>query len=300
MRNTFLPLLASLLKLASLVSTAPTSLGSLTAVTMNVAGLPAFINGNGAADKKANSIMIGNKFAQYDYDLINVQEDFNYHAYIYDNDDHPYRTPTSGGVPFGSGLNTLSTIPFKDLSRVKWEKCNLNEGDCLTPKGYTVVTVTLPTGGELDLYNLHMDAGSDDGDSSARTSNFEQVARAIASRSDAAGRAVIVMGDTNSRYTRPKDNLLSFLSKTGLVDTWVELVRGGKPPASTDAALLCADPIPTSNNCEVVDKVFCKNGSKVTLKPSTWQYLATEFTDATGNPLADHTPISVQFTYTTS
>ncbi|SPO26589.1 related to endonuclease/exonuclease/phosphatase family protein [Ustilago trichophora] len=292
--------LASLLKLAYVVSAAPAATGSLTAVTMNVAGLPAFLNSNGDNDKKANSIAIGKKFAQYNYDLINVQEDFNYHAYIYNNDDHPYRTPTSGGVPFGSGLNTLSTIPIKDITRVKWDKCNLNEGDCLTPKGYTAVTLQLPSGGEIDVFNLHMDAGDDDGDSTARSSNFNQVAKAITDRSDPAGRAVIVMGDTNSRYTRPKDNLLSFLSQTKLTDTWVQLVRSGKAPASTDLALLCSSPIPTTTNCEVVDKVFYKSGKTVTLKPSDWQYLGKEFTDASGIPLADHTPISVKFTYTSS
>lgn len=227
-------------------------------------------------------------------------QDFNYHAYIYDNDDHPYRTPTSGGVPFGSGLNTLSTFPIKDLARVKWDKCNLNEGDCLTPKGYTVVTLQLPTGGEVDVFNLHMDAGSDDGDSTARTSNFDQVAKAIADRSDTAGNAVIVMGDTNSRYTRPKDNLVSFLSQTKLTDTWVELIRNGQAPAPTDPALLCTDPIPTTPNCEVVDKVFYKSGKNVTLLPNNWRYLGEEFTDASGKPLSDHTPISVKFTYTSA
>ncbi|SJX63628.1 uncharacterized protein SRS1_14380 [Sporisorium reilianum f. sp. reilianum] len=300
MRSTSLLALASLLKLASLVSTAPTSTGSLTAVTMNVAGLPAILNGNGEGDKQANSVAIGKKFVEYNYDVINVQEDFNYHAYIYNNDNHPYRTPTSGGVPFGSGLNTLSTIAFTNLDRVKWSKCNLNEGDCLTPKGYTVVTLQLPTGGEVDVYNLHMDAGSDDGDSAARTSNFAQVAQAIASRSDAAGRAVIVMGDTNSRYTRPKDGLVPFLAETKLTDTWVELVRGGKAPASTDAALLCADPIPTTTDCEVVDKVLYKNSSTVTLRPSDWQYLGTQFTDSQGKPLSDHTPILVKFAYSSA
>ncbi|TKY85311.1 hypothetical protein EX895_005473 [Sporisorium graminicola] len=300
MRNSSLMLLASVLKLALLVSGAPTSTASLTAVTMNVAGLPAILNGNGEGDKKANSVEIGQKLSEYNYDLINLQEDFNYHAYIYNNDEHPYRTPTSGGVPFGSGLNTLSTLPFKDLERVKWSKCNLNEGDCLTPKGYTVVTVQLPTGGEVDVFNLHTDAGSDDGDSAARMSNFAQVAAAIASRSDAAGRAVIVMGDTNSRYTRPKDGLVDFLRQTKLTDTWVELVRGGEAPASTDEALLCADPIPTTTNCEVVDKVFYKSSSNVTLHPSDWQYLGEEFTDSEGNPLSDHTPIFVRFTYTSA
>lgn len=184
--------------------------------------------------------------------------------------------------------------------RVKWDKCNLNEGDCLTPKGYTVVTLQLPTGGEVDVFNLHMDAGSDDGDSTVRKSNFNQVAKAIANRSDPSGRAVIVMGDTNSRYTRPNDNLASFLSQTKLIDTWVELLRSGQAPASTDPALLCASPVPTTTNCEVVDKVFYKNGKNVTLRPSNWSYLGTEFTDASGSPLADHTPISVKFTYTSA
>ncbi|SNX84837.1 related to endonuclease/exonuclease/phosphatase family protein [Melanopsichium pennsylvanicum] len=290
--------LATLLKLATIVSATHIATGSFTAVTLNVAGLPEDLNGNGEGDKKANSITIGQKFAQYDFDIINVQEDFNYHAYIYNNDDHPYRTPTSGGVPFGSGLNTLSTIRFKDLVRVDWEECDPNEGDCLIPKGYTVVTLVLPGGYELDVFNLHMDAGSDAGDSTARTSNFNQVAQAIASRSDPAGRAVIVMGDTNSRYTRPKDNLLSFLSQTELTDTWVQLVRGGKAPASTDPALVCASPIPHTTNCEIVDKVLYKNGKDVTLTPSNWQYLGMQFTNATGAPLSDHTPIFVDFSYT--
>ena len=74
MRNVPLVVLASLLELATLVSTAPTATGSLSAVTMNVAGLPAIFNGNGEGDKKNNSIEIGKKFSQYKYDLINVQE----------------------------------------------------------------------------------------------------------------------------------------------------------------------------------------------------------------------------------
>lgn len=75
MRNISLLALASILKLTSLVSAAPTSAaGSLTAVTMNVAGLPAILNGNGEGDKKANSVEIGKKLAEYNYDVINVQE----------------------------------------------------------------------------------------------------------------------------------------------------------------------------------------------------------------------------------
>jgi hypothetical protein len=66
------------------------------------------------------------------------REDFNYHAALYASDTHTYRTATSGGVPFGSGLNTMSNYPFIDLQRVTWAKCASGSGDCLTPKGFTV------------------------------------------------------------------------------------------------------------------------------------------------------------------
>jgi hypothetical protein len=67
-----------------------------------------------------------------------IREDFNYHGPLYAGDNHPYRTTTSGGVPFGSGLNTMSKYPFIDLHRVAWTRCWIGLGDCLTPKGFTV------------------------------------------------------------------------------------------------------------------------------------------------------------------
>lgn len=44
-------------------------------------------------DKATNSKVIGKGFAEYDLNVIHVQEDFNYHAYIYETDDHPYWSP---------------------------------------------------------------------------------------------------------------------------------------------------------------------------------------------------------------
>jgi hypothetical protein len=87
------------------------------------------------------------------------RQDFNYHAYIYATDDHPYRTATSGGVPFGSGLNTVANYPWTRFNRVTWSRCNLNNGDCLTPKGFTLMRLTIASGVEVDFYNLHGDAG---------------------------------------------------------------------------------------------------------------------------------------------
>ena len=142
------------------VAIAATS-GSFTALSFNVAGLPQILQGNDVpGDKTNNTATIGTKFAQYGYDIINVQEDFNYHATLYEYDNHPYRTATSGGVPFGSGLNTLSNFDWINFERIKWDQCSDASGDdCLTPKGFTFMRVKVDDGVWIDAYNLHADAG---------------------------------------------------------------------------------------------------------------------------------------------
>lgn len=153
--------------------------GTFDFLTYNVAGLPAFLSGNGVpGDKATNAGTIGSKLAEGAYDVVHLQEvhftlsitaepsmctdnhqDFNYHAYIYETDNHPYRTPTSGGVPFGSGLNTVANYNWNVFNRITWDQCFINEADCLTPKGFSLMRVQLGDGVEVDFYNLHADAG---------------------------------------------------------------------------------------------------------------------------------------------
>lgn len=84
--------------------------------------------------------------------------DFNYHAYLYATDDHPYRTATSGGAAIGSGLNTLSNFDWVDFTRVKWATCSdASSADCLTPKGVTFMRKIIDTGVYIDFYNIHTD-----------------------------------------------------------------------------------------------------------------------------------------------
>jgi hypothetical protein len=154
-------MLSLLVALAAAGSTlaAPTT-GTFNVVTMNVAGLPAILNGNDIpGDKTVNTGIIGSKFSAGNYSIIHVQEDFNFHAALYAADDHPYRTATSGGVPFGSGLNTLSLFDWIDFERTKWNTCSISGGDCLTPKGFTFMRVKVSEGVWVDAYNLHTDAG---------------------------------------------------------------------------------------------------------------------------------------------
>jgi hypothetical protein len=49
--------------------------GEFNVLTMNVAGLPAILQDNDVpGDKATNAGTIGSKFAEYGYDIINVQE----------------------------------------------------------------------------------------------------------------------------------------------------------------------------------------------------------------------------------
>ncbi|KAK4495405.1 hypothetical protein PRZ48_013736 [Zasmidium cellare] len=269
--------------------------GTFTALTMNVAGLPAILNSNDVpGDKATNAAQIGTYFATYNYSIIHVQEDFNYHAYIYSTDTHPHRTPTSGGVPFGSGLNTLSNYPWNEstFSRIKWNECNLNSGDCLTPKGFTYMRMSITPSFTLDVYNLHTDAGDEEGDITARAANLQQVADYISSNS--VGQAVIVMGDTNSRYTRTGDGIRIFSTQNNLTDAWVELEMGGVEPTEGSEALLCENPSPIET-CEIVDKVFYRSGSGVDLRAVSFDYAGDKFLQKNGSVLSDHDPVLVEF-----
>ncbi|KAK5632542.1 hypothetical protein RRF57_008256 [Xylaria bambusicola] len=267
--------------------------GSFNVLSMNVAGLPAILNNNEVpGEKKTNSGLIGTKFGQLGYDLIHAQEDFNYHAYIYATDTHPYRSATSGGVPFGSGLNTLSNFDWIDYTRVKWDECsNASEFDCLTPKGFTFMRVKLSDGVYIDAYNLHTDAGTEDGDLKARASNIQQVADYISTWST--GNAVVVFGDTNSRYTRVGDIIPSFLTQGGLTDAQVELIHGGVAPT---VEMDCSNPS-TTNECETVDKIFYRGSPLLDLTATYFSYESNKFLQPDGNVLSDHNPITTNFTW---
>ncbi|KAJ5952674.1 Mannose-binding lectin [Penicillium vulpinum] len=286
------------------LASAAASSGEFTAMSFNVAGLPAIFNGNDVNGSKTdNSKQIGTYFAKYGYDIINMQEDFNYHAYIYDADNHPYRTATSGGAAIGSGLNTISNHNWVDFTRVKWNKCsNASGADCLTPKGATFMRWNPAEGVYIDFYNVHTDAGTEPEDEVARNSNLQQVADYIDTWS--VGNAVVIMGDTNSRYTRADDTALRVLkSQNGLSDAWVDLAKGGVYPTAGAEALLCENPS-TVQTCETVDKVLYRGSDLVDLNAESFLYNGGLFTntgsDYFGQILSDHNPVLVNFTWSLS
>jgi endonuclease/exonuclease/phosphatase family metal-dependent hydrolase len=262
--------------------------GSFDVLTYNIAGLPL---GLGDSDPETNTPLIGQRLGPYD--IVNVQEDFNYHASLYANDKHPYRTATSGGAAFGDGLNTLSDHPFEDFQRVKWKNCTGT--NCLTPKGFSLARVRLAEGVHVDVYNVHTNADATDDALAARRANIEQLSDFI--QANSSGNAVIVMGDTNTRYTRTGDNIRTLLSENGLTDAWVELVKGGTPPAQGSDALVCDAAAPT-NDCEVVDKVLYRGSKLVDLTATRYHNDWASFLRSDGKHLSDHFPHAVGFSYT--
>ncbi|MBZ9642317.1 jacalin-like lectin [Streptomyces sp. PSKA30] len=262
--------------------------GTFNVLTYNIAGLPL---GLGDSDPETNTPLIGQRLGAYD--IVNVQEDFNYHASLYANDKHPHRTPTSGGAAFGDGLNTLSDFPFQDFQRVKWNNCTGT--NCLTPKGFSLARVQLAEGVYVDLYNVHTNADSDDAALAARRANVEQLSDFI--QANSAGNAVIVMGDTNTRYTRAGDNIRTLISENGLKDPWVDLVKGGTPPAQGSDALVCDGAAPT-NDCEVVDKVLYRGSKLLSLNATRYNNDWKSFLRSDGKHLSDHFPHTVDFSYT--
>lgn len=268
-------------------ATAATS-GTFNVLTYNVAGLP---EGLSSGNPETNTPLISPRLAAYD--IVNVQEDFNYHAALYAGDNHPYRTATSGGVPFGDGLNTLSDYAFDDFERVKWNDCTGT--NCLTPKGFSLARVRLAEGVFVDLYNVHTNADATDEALAARRANVEQLSDFI--QANSSGNAVIVMGDTNTRYTRSGDNIRTLADENGLTDAWVQLVKGGVRPTQGADALLCPTTAPP-NGCEVVDKVLYRGSKLLTLNATRYNNEWASFLDSAGGNLSDHFPHTVDFSYT--
>ena len=279
--------LAALFVVTAAVAFSAETKGVFTAVTYNVAGLPEGISSGHPA---ASTPYIGQRLANYAY--IHVQEDFNYHAALHANDKHPFRTTTSGGAGFGSGLNMLSNFPLSDLKRVTWSR--RSGADALTPKGFAFHRVRLSEDVFVDFYNLHTNAGVSASDRAARASNISQLSAFITANSE--GNAVIVMGDTNTRYTRASDNIRLLTSANALTDVWIQLIRNGDVPALGSAPLVAG---PTAkNNDEVVDKIFYRSSSLITLTPSNYRLDDPAFYHpVTHVALSDHWPVFVTFSW---
>jgi endonuclease/exonuclease/phosphatase family metal-dependent hydrolase len=264
--------------------------GQFSAISYNIAGLPAIICS--AKTPRASSIAtIGKKLEGFD--IVHVQEDFNYHSQLYDGDDvHNYRTETKGGVPFGDGLNTLSKFPLSNVVRVKWNDCT--GADCMTPKGFTYTRVQVALNVFIDFYNVHSNAYNTLKAASARRANIKQLSAYI--REHSSGNAVVLMGDLNGRYGFFHDNIQILTAENGLQDAWIKHKKKGRVPEALKI-------IPASNilnltdSSETIDKILFRSSPTIELKTVSYSLLNRLFIDKEGLPLSDHHPVTAQFSW---
>jgi hypothetical protein len=246
----------------------PPESGELRVLTYNIAGLP---DGISKSEPAKYTKLISPKLEPYP--LVLVQEDFSYHADLIASVTHSHLTPpkTSGGISgLGDGLNMLSRHAFAGFERVTWETCHgiVDSGsDCLAAKGFTFARLALAPGVELDVYNVHADAGRSDGDVRARDRQVAQLVREITTRS--AQRAVLLAGDTNMKASDEP--------------TFQTLLRGGD---LVDACRVVSCPEP-----DRIDRIMVRSSRALELALTDWT-VETTFRDAAGNELSDHEPVA--------
>lgn len=306
------------------------------AVSLNVDGLPESLLGgavkmNVGGPLEAGSKAMGEFISNYrtDWDLFALSEDFNFEDELKAGlGDGKYTFGTHRGKmynkidvltsPFDTdGLNIMvrneSGINFSGETYVRFTDSygKTSDGsDELIKKGFRYYLINFGDGLTADLYIHHMDAETDDKSNAARESNVKQVIKYILDR-DAQGlntRPILIMGDSNCRYTR--DNLEEWVFNTvnnytdanGLQpyqvrDPWVDFQWYGVPPKLGSPSLMVGTY--GAQKGEVVDKVWYINNKKA----NGVQLIANSFlndegfkSNVPGVAFADHPPVVIDFT----
>ena len=293
---------------------------------LNVDGLPNKIlgidinpDGKGVDGAKA----IGEYLRKSGVDVMALSEDFNYHDDLVGALGEGYSVGTYRGGLNASDINAnvrfntdglefiaKQPISFAGESWTAWAQNNgkfTNGSDELITKGFRFYTVNFGDGVLVDFYTMHMDADTDPADNAARASQWAQLRDAILANRN--GHAIIVMGDTNSRYTR--DDILSIFTNPiresnlySVADTWIDFCQDGVyPELDNSERLVIPDSLKTSSEAysryEIVDKVlylnpqYADNFSMV--EPQTITFDADGYTAADGTLLGDHVPVIVSF-----
>lgn len=292
------------------------------AVALNVDGLPAKVSGVAINEKgplSEGTKTLSSLIAQKDWGFVGLSEDFNFHTELMSSISHLYNSGTHRGTVSGTtnrvdglGLLCAKWYSFSDESWTRWSVSDGsisdliagkitdsdydNGADELIYKGYRYYKVTIAEGFDIDVYVLHMDAASRQADINARESQLKQLASAVKTNTGNNKRPVIILGDTNCRYTREKlkELLIDEINKDArftIKDAWIEQVWNGVYPTYGGESMMTHTY--GAQRGEVVDKVFYINTTESNLTLKANSYLNDESVK-----VSDHTPIVVNFTLT--
>lgn len=243
--------------------------GEVRVLTYNVAGLP---QGLSSSNPETNIPQISPLLNAYD--VVLVQEDFWYHDELEADVTHAHRSEPGVDPPdlanMGDGLNRFSLGPFEQHTRTPWPGCNGNldcASDCLATKGVSFARHEIAPGVEVDIYNLHNEAGSCPEDFVIRDQSTDLLIEVIETQSE--GRAVIVGGDFNLHERDEEDlALLNRLWDFGLRESCHEVECGR----------------------DHIDRIMVRNGDAVQLEVLEWSR-GEEFVTEAGDDLSDHPAI---------
>ncbi|HMI90181.1 MAG TPA: endonuclease/exonuclease/phosphatase family protein [Polyangiales bacterium] len=268
--------------------------GSFLALTYNVAGLP---EGLSSSMPARFTPMIGPLLNGYD--LVFLQESWQtpdpnplaplrgYHEILVATANHPHKTVPCE-QPFGSdprrptallcdGVNVFSRIPLETTTtHVAWSTCVDTDSDCLALKGFSMTRAQLAPDLPVHLYDLHMEAGISPEDDSARAGGIDQLLAFIGEQSQQT--AIIVAGDFNlNTDAEPGASQLARLLELG---------------ALSDACceLSCEQP-------GSIDKLLYRSSDELELRAESWERESDVFVSSSGEPLSDHAPLAVRFSW---
>lgn len=278
------------------------------AVALNVDGLPNEILGieiNPDGKEAAGATALCGVLANSGWDFVGFSEDFNFHSQLtaapastyYNFGAHGGSVSGLSNSTDGLGFACSKSLTMSGGTRVEWGVYNgfTDQGaDGLINKGFRVYTVTFATGVAVDVYVLHMDADSGSKDIEVREQQLKILADYIKNNHNK--RPVIVLGDTNCRYTREqlKTGFIDYInadSRFTIKDAWIEHMWGGTYPVYGSEAMMTHTY--GDQKGEVVDKIFYINTTESNLVLASNSYLHD-----TSLTTSDHFPVVVNFTLT--
>ncbi len=302
-----------------------------TVATINIDGLPPKIllfkvNADGpGAD---GSSRIGKYINKKGYDIVCMQEDFNFHDVIvpwleddyqvegdgrridYDvKDAHiDLRYPQHIKFPTdGLACACKNGIMLTGSERVAWNRSFgkfSHSFDDIVTKGFRRHELTLPSGQAIIVYNMHMDAssradeeaGRDSMDRVAREAQWVQLRDDVLAHLD--NRPVVVAGDMNSLYMRDrvKSVFIDAIEASGkgtVTDAWIQTNGKGRYPEYTGGRISTGD----SNiiGDEMLDKIILINPTDGDQLLLTDCHLDTTDYLHNGRALGDHYPLVATF-----
>jgi len=327
-------LIASVLSLA-LTAAAQQFPEQFSVATLNVNGMPQkilFIPVNAKGPGSAGSVRISQYLSERQYDMVFTQEDFNYHdeLTVMLKDDYQIDTWTGNvgleghKIDFlhlqnhrfkcdGLGAFVKNDITVESVGRTLWKTYFgkfSHALDEMVTKGFRRYDLTLASGRQLVVYNMHMDAsdrndlydGIDQKDRQARLGEWIQLRDDIMERLDE--RPVIVVGDLNSFYKRDsiQANFIEAINATGRAkasDVWVELEHKGQYPELREITT-GIEREGYEVDGESFDKIIYINPTNGQQLKAVGYKRDTEDYQYDGKPLGDHYPVSAVFEWTDS